>query len=670
MPFDSLDSTPTASLENLVADLRGGGPSTLDVPGQTHLQLSPNGIIKNDVNAKLVIVMVGLPARGKLYITKKLLHYLNWQQYDCRIFNVGNTRRQANDSHSLAEHDASFFDPNNLHNAALREEWAVATLDAAMDWLVHGSGLVAVFDATNTTKQRRALIMDHIHKRGHRFQTLFLESICTNKALIDKNIRLKLLGPDYRNKDPAALLADFKGRLAQYEKAYETIDEEEEEAYPDLLYVKIVNAGRKVIAYNVEGFLALQTVFYLLNFSLAEKQIWITRTGETTADRNHTLGGDAPLTAAGRRYAKALAKFIATKKREFRLDQLNKSYIALLLLAQTARDPGVAVFTLMAALATETAAHFVGDDVCRSTKQLRMLNEMLYGEFETANAARFKTRHPGEFRQYQRNKLVYRFPGVGGELYLDVINRVRPLIAEMEKSADHVCIVSHKVVTRVLLAYFLNLDREVMADINLPLHAVYCMVPMPYGTALEMYQYDDALDQFLRVPDQPLIRRSSQSLLVPAAVGAHHFALGDDFDFPRHDGVFLESAVHDDSSEADSSDSSSSNTSTASAAPSAPEPLDDELWVFERPDPTPPLLAEVLSTNTSDNEGATTPRTRLREQSLRTPFGLSADIAGIHSAPLRPPSRTAPPLYMLRTNSVSSITPVTPDMVPVGVPKS
>ena len=39
--------------------------------------------------------MVGLPARGKSYLTNKLCRYLNWLQYDARIFNVGNTRRKA-----------------------------------------------------------------------------------------------------------------------------------------------------------------------------------------------------------------------------------------------------------------------------------------------------------------------------------------------------------------------------------------------------------------------------------------------------------------------------------------------------------------------------------------------------------------------------------------------
>lgn len=47
------------------------------------------------MSAKLVIIMVGLPARGKSYITKKITRYMRWQQHNTKIFNVGSRRRVA-----------------------------------------------------------------------------------------------------------------------------------------------------------------------------------------------------------------------------------------------------------------------------------------------------------------------------------------------------------------------------------------------------------------------------------------------------------------------------------------------------------------------------------------------------------------------------------------------
>ena len=58
--------------------------------------MSPDGRVSGrDVGSKLVIVMVGLPARGKSYIVKKIARYLNWLQHSTRIFNVGDRRRVA-----------------------------------------------------------------------------------------------------------------------------------------------------------------------------------------------------------------------------------------------------------------------------------------------------------------------------------------------------------------------------------------------------------------------------------------------------------------------------------------------------------------------------------------------------------------------------------------------
>ena len=71
-------------------------PTTLDIPGLTKSKVSPDGkIAQRDVGSKLFIVIVGLPARGKSYVTKKIARYLNWLQHDTRIFNVGERRRVA-----------------------------------------------------------------------------------------------------------------------------------------------------------------------------------------------------------------------------------------------------------------------------------------------------------------------------------------------------------------------------------------------------------------------------------------------------------------------------------------------------------------------------------------------------------------------------------------------
>jgi 6-phosphofructo-2-kinase len=70
--------------------------------------------------------------------------------------------------------------------------------------------------------------------------------------ILEGNMRLKLSGPDYKGNvhldteeidlkdmDPVAALEDFKKRVANYERAYEPIGEDEEED-EDLQYCKVL----------------------------------------------------------------------------------------------------------------------------------------------------------------------------------------------------------------------------------------------------------------------------------------------------------------------------------------------------------------------------------------------------------------------------------------------
>ena len=111
-----------------------------------------------------VFIMVGLPARGKSFISKKLERFLSWRGETVRIFNVGERRRK----HASAQ-DASFFSKENL---AVREDIAQGVLYEMVEWLRFGdvsgrssaplssNGLAdpsrrfAIFDATNSVIAR------------------------------------------------------------------------------------------------------------------------------------------------------------------------------------------------------------------------------------------------------------------------------------------------------------------------------------------------------------------------------------------------------------------------------------------------------------------------------------------------------------------------------------
>lgn len=608
-------------------------PTTLDIPGLTKSKVSPDGrIAKRDVGAKLVIVMVGLPARGKSYITKKLARYLNWLQHDTKIFNVGERRRVAaggpntlekekskdqksamsmsgpaassghrqstaglpgfisqkdhigpsglaqivlnndtaveapgtpadkatdnrrasiipdadggnatnsstndgddgepdedmpdltkistpvdeNDEESM-EQSANFFDPSNKKAALIREQCAMDTLDELLHYIMEGDGSVGILDATNSTLERRKVIMKRIReKAGPELNVLFLESRCVDETLLESNMRLKLSGPDYKDKDPEKSLEDFKKRVAIYEKNYVPLgDHEEKENMP---YIQMIDVGRKVISHQIRGFLSAQANYYLLNFNLAPRQIWITRHGLSLDNVSGKIGGDSDLSQEGEQYAKSLTKFIGHARASWDHRQLHKlqhSHFPPQPGDTTPPNPhyqpndnnelpqkAFCVWTSMLKRSIQTAQFF--DEEEFDTKQMRMLDELNAGVMEGLTYASIAETYPAEYQLRKKDKLHYRYPGPGGEGYLDIINRLRPVIVELERMTDHVLLVGHRSVARVLLAYFRGLSRETVADLDVPIGMLYCLEPKPYGVDFKAYKWDKDTEWFYEQKD-------------------------------------------------------------------------------------------------------------------------------------------------------------------------
>jgi signal recognition particle GTPase len=76
-------------------------------------------------NTPTVICLVGLPARGKTYISRKLARYLNWIGIKTKVFNVGEYRREAVKLYPKKD----FFDPKNKDAVDIRKYIALLSLD-------------------------------------------------------------------------------------------------------------------------------------------------------------------------------------------------------------------------------------------------------------------------------------------------------------------------------------------------------------------------------------------------------------------------------------------------------------------------------------------------------------------------------------------------------------
>ncbi|KAF9193332.1 hypothetical protein BGZ51_003606 [Haplosporangium sp. Z 767] len=418
------------SLESQSEAFRRRSLCSIDQPGVVMSKL-PQDLedTQHEFGSKLVVIMVGLPARGKSYLVKKLQRYLTWLQYDTKVFNVGNRRRIASkgDNKNGTSHSHAFFDPNNTTAKTIRDELALESLEELINWLKQG-GRVGIHDP---------VVLAH-------------------------NISMKLSSPDYKGMDEAQARADFKKRLENYERAYQTLSEEDEE--DGIQYCKLINVGKKVIAYNIQGYLAGQCIFYLMNFNLSPRCIWLTRHGESVDNMVGKIGGDAALSAKGRRYADCLSRFIKHQREENAKSRTTEAEANMAISPR--REKTVAVWTSMLTRTKETVEQFDPKDY--DIKHIRFLNEI--------------------------------YAGMGGESYLDVIQRLNPLIIEIERMTSDLLIVTHRVVLRILLGYLMDIDRSRMPDMDVHLHTLYCVEPKPHGTVVRKFRWVEEQDWFVEEP--------------------------------------------------------------------------------------------------------------------------------------------------------------------------
>lgn len=189
------------------------------------------------------------------------------------VFNLGEYRRHATTAYKSHE----FFRPDNEEAMAIRTHCAIQALDDVCQWLEKGGGEVAVFDATNSTKERRQLIWNKVVKQMG-YKLFFIESVCDDPLIIEQNImEVKVSSPDYVNMNMEVALKDFLLRIEHYQDRYEPLDEREEDP---LSFITIVNTGEKVVVHKHEGHIQSRIVYYLMNIHITPRTIYLTRVSE------------------------------------------------------------------------------------------------------------------------------------------------------------------------------------------------------------------------------------------------------------------------------------------------------------------------------------------------------------------------------------------------------
>ncbi|PNY05712.1 6-phosphofructo-2-kinase/fructose-2,6-bisphosphatase-like protein, partial [Trifolium pratense] len=425
----------------------------------------------------LAIVMVSLPARGKTFTAAKLTRYLRWLGHNTKHFNVGKYRRLKHG----ASQSADFFRADNPEGIEARNEVAKLAFEDMITWMQEG-GQVGIFDATNSSKQRRNMLMKLAEGRC---KIIFLETICNDVDMIERNIRYKIQqSPDYAEvQDFEAGLRDFKTRVTNYEKAslsYILLMTvlvrlgppcQSEPRQRETLWIQLGSELWKWAIYgvaysgvvremieakswdgehldmvnNISGYLPGRIVFFLMNTHLTPRPILLTRHGESQDNVRGRIGGDPALSEAGELYKQKLAKFVTKRLKSERAASIWTSTLQRTIL---------------------TAGPIGGFPKI----QWRALDEIDAGVCDGMTYEEIKKNMPEEYESRKKDKLRYRYPR--GESYLDVIQRLEPVIIELERQRAPVVVVSHQAVLRALYAYFTDRPLKEIPHMEVPLHTI------------------------------------------------------------------------------------------------------------------------------------------------------------------------------------------------------
>jgi len=403
------------------------------------------------MNEKLVIAMVGLPARGKSTMTRKIARTLELDDVRTRIFNNGDLRRR------LFEEDTShpeFFSPGNPKGVAQREQCARLNLDLARAFLEE-EGQVAILDASNVTRRRRRMVAEAFPAD---IPVFFIECVNADAEALKANLERKASQQELSHLSRREAVASFLQRIAHYESIYEPLREE-----PNRLLVD--SFENRILREQISDVLPYYDRIRDIITTRIVKNLYLVRHGETHANLEERIGGDADLTPHGRAQAGALADYFAR-----------------------VRIP--IIFTSTHKRTLRTAAPIAARQEHCAIVALPEFDEIHAGICEGMTYREIQERLPEVAAARKRDKYDYVYPE--GEGYRTMENRIHrglKKIFYLTNYNDNIMIVGHRAVNRMILSDFVFRPKEEVPYIYMPQNRYYQIRIDPYKRIFALRAY-------------------------------------------------------------------------------------------------------------------------------------------------------------------------------------
>ena len=398
---------------------------------------------------KLYVVMVGLPARGKSTLARRIKECLVEEGIQAAIFNNGDLRRSMLGAEST---EAEFYNPENTFGLLARENIARRNMELAKDYLA-GNGEVAIMDATNASRSRRRQIEEYFAE----FPTLFLECANEDPLLLDACIQRKAQLPEYAGYSREDAVKSFLSRIRYYENIYSPVGEER-------YWMRVDAVTNRVIA---EQSCDHSPYYPAIRDSVASpwvRCLYLARHGQSVFNLEGRIGGDPALTPRGLSQAKSLARHLQGKDLPF-------------------------VCTSTRRRSLQFAAPLLAERPDTTTLSMPEFDEIFAGECEGMRYEDIRRDRPEVARARSADKYGYAYPR--GESYADLNERVRRGLAQALFLArdDPLLIVGHQAINRTVLSLFLRQRDEDVPYIYIPQNQYYHISVTPRRKLFELIKF-------------------------------------------------------------------------------------------------------------------------------------------------------------------------------------
>lgn len=331
-----------------------------------------------------------------------------------------------------------------------------------------------------------------MEKMEKKYKLIWIESICTLQEVIEKNIlRTKITSPDYKDwADQEKAAEDFRNRIKEYEKIYQNLSKENDGEHAT--FIKIINHGTEIVMRNLRGYIECKILSYLINLHTGDRPIYFTRHGESVFNTKNLVGGDSPLSELGQKFSDYLTSFFKEESKSW---------------SEFKDEPLVYCSTLMRAIQTANKLKFINNPI-----EMKSLDELNAGLRDGMSYDEIKRNYPTEYEERNKDKLNYRYPR--GESYMDVIQRIEPMIFELERRKGPVIIVGHQGMIRCLYGYFACVPIEHIPLLDIPIHTVIKFIPQAYGFSEERIIIDPTSGSIAR-DNSTIVKFEDQLIHIP-----------------------------------------------------------------------------------------------------------------------------------------------------------